>query len=109
MAIGDVISDMELSVGNGSDVAIRPADGVEWVLTWIGGEDGAWPAIRWASVADQMRHAFRGGNTVNTIEKSGFGQIGNQVQWPITYTVYIKARNEGGATFHAAYCGIQTK
>lgn len=109
MAVGDVISVTEFSLGNSSNYDIRPASGVEWVLTWLGGENKAGTQIRWASAADQMRYTWRGGNTGNTIEKSGFGQIANQIQWPLTNTVYLKARNEGGATYRGAFCGIQTK
>ena len=109
MAVGDVISVTEFSVGNSSNYDIRPASGVEWVLTWLGGANKAGIQIRWASVADQMRHTWRGGNTSSANDKSGFGQIQNQVQWPLTNTVYLKARNEGGATYRGAFCGIQTK
>ena len=74
----------------------------------MGGANKNGVQIRWASVADQMRYSWRGGNT-SVVEKSGFGQIQNQIQWPLTNTVYLKARNEGGATYRGAFCGIQTK
>lgn len=108
MAVGDAISVMEFSVNNVSSYTIRPASGVEWVLTWLGGANKTGIMIRWGTVLDQMRYAWRGGNT-DAQDKASFGSIGNQVKWTLTNTVYMMARNEGGATYRGAFCGIQTK
>lgn len=108
MAVGDAISVTEFSVGNNGNYSIQPASGVEWVVTWLGGANKSGIQTRWSGLNDQMRHTWRGGNTSRT-ERYAFGSNNSMVHWTLTNSVYLRARNEGGATYRGAFCGIQTK
>jgi len=107
MAVGDVISNTEVSVGGSNTVDFKPASGVEWLIHLLAGTNGGvW--IRWGDRNDQMILNHRAGSTSPT-DTYGANQFSDRVRFHLTNTVFLRFRNETGTSRHGVYCGIETK
>mgnify|MGYP001292423513 CR=1 FL=1 len=106
--IGSVISQTALSNSSGSNTALRPSSGQEWFLFWWGSKHSGGAMFRWLNTNDQIRWELEASNTTH-VNAYGFSHAGPRVRMHLTNSVYVRVRNEAGATSYYTYHGIRTK
>jgi len=112
MAVGDAISDAYISVATGTTVDIRPAAGVEWMITTIRcNSDAAYTTIRGKDSAGNstgdLYVGLYGGATGNQLIISRTDM--SPMKLLITNSEFIAISNNTGSTVNIAYFGVQTK
>jgi hypothetical protein len=108
MAIDDVVSDYEVSVGNNGFGSIQPASGDEWLVTAVlypsNGSVGMAPhtsGVYWST------GLWGGNSTASTLQWDDMGP--HPLQFFVTNSEYIRINNQSGGTLTCGFSAIKTK
>jgi len=99
MAIGDNISDSEISLAAPAHVDLRPLSGDEWTIRMMITNTTAanGPAVRWPNIADQTGRSMRGGNT-SAATLYNLGTYTNMAMY-LSNAEYFRIRNENSTHY----------
>jgi hypothetical protein len=111
MAIDDVISDYETSLGSGVYLSIQPASGDEWVVTHFSmcnaTSIGGWGLVSHTSTSLVCVGTWGGTGTADLAFGVQFGM--NEGRFLVTNSEYIRIYNGAGSTANAGYSAIKSK
>jgi len=107
MAIDDVVSDYNSdSVADDARVAIRPADGDEWLLTMVTFNYGG---VGWLMTShtstDEWSAGLWGGGTANASNLFAVGL--HEIKFFLTYDEYVKVQNVSNGAGYFIYSAIK--
>ena len=109
-AVDDVITTIEISLGTNSEVNLRPADGVEWIITqaWPSNSSNSDDTGFWAVAADaSITFGLKAGETSAGAAGVSISYVSGAIF--LTYSNYTSLRNSNAGTKVVGYHGLQTK